>query len=93
MLCLGDFGPTSTRPVTPDPASFRADRPHRRFAVLSDRNIHLRRSDSETIAPTAEEFLLHEGVYALVDVPPGEFLGYWLAEGEADGVIRITAVT
>lgn len=90
MLSLGDFGPTLTRAVTTAADHFQAELPHQRFVVQADRNVHLKRADAPTDDATTDDFLLTEGVYAEVTVPPDGYLSFVLATGETDGTIRIT---
>lgn len=90
MLRLGDFGATTTRGVTSNPAHYEGERPWHHYIVLSDRNVHLRRTDDDEVAASADDFLLLEGRYVEVTIPEGGFLAYILAEGEPDGAIRIT---
>jgi hypothetical protein len=90
LLRLGDFGATLTRPVTTTADNFQAELPHQRFVVMADRNVHLKRTDQSSDDATISDFLLSEGVYAEVIVPPDAYLSFVLATGETDGTIRIT---
>jgi hypothetical protein len=93
LLRLGDFGATSTLDLTPASGAYRAERPHQDFVVLADRNAHLKRTEHPDEEAGQADFLLREGVYVQVSVPPGDYLAFVVAEGEPDGLIRITPVT
>lgn len=90
MIRLGDFGQTTTLDVTSEPANYQGERPWQHYVVLSDRNIHLRRVSDASVDASADDFLLLEGRYAEVTIPEEGYLSFVLANGEPDGLIRIT---
>jgi hypothetical protein len=92
LLHLGEFGEASKLAITTAAGHLAGRRPWLHYVALSDRNTHLRLTDSDQEDATDEDFLLLAGQYAQVAVPDGRYLSFVLDAAETDGTIYVTPV-
>lgn len=93
MISLGNFGATAKLAVTSTASSYEGVRPWPAYAIHSDRAVHLKRAAIDTDDATEGDFHLVADGYVRVEITPGEFLSFVLADGESDGSIYITPAT
>lgn len=94
MISLGNFGSTVKLAVSTDAATYEGIKPWPFYVVHSNRGVHLKRTTVETgDDATTDDFHMMADNYVRVEIPPGEFLSFVLADAETDGDIYITPAT
>lgn len=86
---IGFFSDTHVDVINATPASYQPTGSYTSFAILADTPCHLSVSGDAT----TDDFMLLPGIYAIVNVDrfSAQTLSWVVADGSADGTIRITA--